>query len=121
MNTDYLSIAQTTKNEFTFVANGGTVPAGGQVTRTGNFTVPKQIGAIDQIITKQDSRDYMLGYTSTVYKNSTDIGTITVYRTNSTNLRVDVTINNLFSSSSLTFPTMTFKIRVFSYKPPNVF
>ena len=121
MNTDFLSIAQTGRHKFTVVVPGGTVPAGGQVDTSYDLSIPSQKGAIDQMLIRQDSGNYLVGHAYSIYKNSDAIGTLRADRTTPSNLHVSVQINNLFSSSSLTYPTMTFTIKVNTFLPPNVF
>ena len=121
VNTDYLSLAQIGKQELFFAVPAGTVPAGGQVVRDGDFTVTSQKGAIDQILIRQDDHNYRLGYSLSVVSGNDIIGTTDVYRTSASNMRVRVTINNLFSSSVLNYPAMTFRVKVSSFKPPNIF
>ena len=116
MNTDYLTIAQVRKNTFSLVLPPGQVPAGGQVRKTWDFAIQAENGALDQTMIKLDSNDFKIGNSL-----SHGYGTIDVGRTTATNFRAEVTINNLFSSTVLNYPTMTFTIRVVTFKPPNVF
>ena len=120
MNTDYLSITQTGKYTFTVVVPGGTVPAGGQTIQYYDFVIPAQKGAIDQMMIKRDNGNYNLGHMLSIYENGTPIGSIWAERTVSSNMQAEVSIDNFFSSSALTYPTMTFTIKVASFKPPNV-
>ena len=120
MNTDYLSITQTGKYTFTVVVPGGTVPAGGQTVQHYDFAIPAQKGAIDQMMIKRDNGNYNLGHMLSIYENGNPIGSIWAERTVSSNMQAEVSIDNLFSSTALTYPTMTFTIKVSSFKPPNV-
>lgn len=121
MNTDFLSIAQIGKHNFSVVLPAGTVPAGGQNIQSYDLSIPKQKGAIDQMLIKRDSGNYMVGHAFSIYKNGAAIGILRADRTTASNLHVEIQINNLFSSSALSYPAMTFTIKVSVFIPPNVF
>ena len=86
-----------------------------------DFTTPTQNGSVDRVLIKKDNDDYVLCSYMTLYPNSTNVaGFILVYRTSSTNLRAKLVLENR-SAGVTTYPSMTFKIKVSSFKPPNVF
>lgn len=120
MNTDYLTIARTGRQTFNYYTVSETVAAGGQVVRSQDFTIAAQKGAIDSIQIKKDSEPYMLGRNL-----SENVGTgawvLDAQRTSSNTFHVEIAYNNLMGSSSLTFPAMSFTIKVTTFKPPNVF
>lgn len=121
MNTDYLSIAQIGKNEITMVINSGTLSPGEQRRQQADYTIYAEDGAIDQIMLSSDGNSFVVGSTDTLSTNGTDIGTIYVFRTSRSNIRVVASINNTFSPDPLTYPTITYKIKISSFRPPNIF
>lgn len=120
MNTDYLSIAQTNKQEVTCVIPGGTVRGGGQVLQDYDFNIKPTPGSIDQIFISKDGGDYMVGHMFATRINPAYMEVI-VNRTSASNLRVELMVSNFISSSSVSYPTMTLKVKIISFKPPNVF
>lgn len=121
LNSDYLSIAQTGKYTFTYAVAPETVPAGGQVIKGTDFTIPSQKGAIDQIMIKRDTGDYKIGQVYSIDVAPSGAADLTVYRTSATNLHADYVVSNLTGSSSITSPAMLYTIKVNTFKPPNVF
>lgn len=121
MNSDYLSIAQTGKYEYTYVGAPETVPAGGQIIRSIDFTTPSQKGAIDQIMIKRDSGNFRLGQVLYNSINSNAGVSLTVYRTSPTTIHAEYVINNMSGSSQITTPAIVFTIKINTFKPPNVF
>lgn len=121
MNTDYLSIAQTGKYSHKYVVNGGTVPAGGQIIQHMDFSVPTQNGAIDRVMIALDNGPLKLGNNYGFDLSDGAGGFLEVYRTAPGTLRAEITINNLFGDTSVSYPLMTFTIKALSFRPPNVF
>lgn len=117
MNTDYLSIAQTYKNSYTYVVPPGTIPASGQVIQHTDFAIEPQNGAVDQIMISLDSGNLRVGQAYAVDLPSGVGAVLHVDRTAANNLRAQVTINGTASTS---YPVMTFTIKVVSFKPPNI-
>lgn len=117
LNTDYLSIAQKGKQTITCQINGGQVAAGSQVIENHDFTVPSQKGAIDQIMIKRDNGDYKIGQVL----SSANHANISVYRISENTMRVEFIANNLAGASTLSYPSMTFTIKISTFMPPNVF
>lgn len=117
LNTDYLSIAQFGKYTHTYVVNGGTLPAGGQLIQHNDFNVPFQKGAIDRIFISVNGGDLRLGSIFNAgYKSS-----IQVYRTSPNTLRAEFVVNNIFESEPVSWPMLSFTIKGMMFKPPNVF
>lgn len=125
MNSDYLSIAQTSSNEYTAYFGGGTLPGGGYIETGADFAIQAEKGAIDQIMISKDGGDFMVGSyerlewsTSNPYRRI--VGFLDVSRTSPSNLHARLILENV-SPDSYSYPAMTFKIKVSSFKPPNVF
>lgn len=121
MNTDYLSIAQLDKYSYTYVLAGGEVPAYGQIVREGDFSIPALNGAIDQFMIRQGSGNYQIGHALSISVGGNDVGTLRVFRTSKTNLHVEAVLSNFISSTPLSFPTITFTIKITRFAPPNLF
>ena len=128
LNTDYLSIAQVGRNTYTCTMPGGTLAAWAFAERNFDFTTTAQNGAIDNILIKKDNDPYLnCSYMRLQPTTDTDgiiVGQISVFRTSSTNLRVQVILENqsyIIPGPTLSYPSMTFTIKVASFLPPNVF
>lgn len=121
MNTDYLSIAQSGKYTNTYVVNGGTIPAGGQVIQEFDFSIPQQKGAIDQTMISMNSSEFKVGNRYGITINSEAGGWLSIQRTAPGTLHAELVLNNFFGSGPATYPAMVFTIRVSSFLPPNVF
>ena len=120
MNTDYLSIAQSGKYSHTYVRNGGTVAAHGQIVEHQDYTVPSQKGSIDQIMISLNGGALKLG-NRYGFDAGNASGYLDVYRINPTTLRAELWINNLNNPSAANFPLLNFTIKGLSFLPPNVF
>ena len=120
MNTDYLSIAQSGKYSYTYIRNGGTIPAYGQIVEHQDFTVPAQKGSIDQIMVSLNGGNLKIGSRFGFDVDSAS-GFLSVYRTNASTLRVELWINNLNGGSSVSFPLLNFTIKGLTFLPPNIF
>lgn len=122
MNSDYLSIAQTGKHEYNVYVGGGTLQVGGYTEQNFDFTIPANKGAIDRILIGKDSGNYRLGCYMELFPNNdaTVAGFLHVFRTSPTNLRAQLMLEN-HTGSATSYPSMSFTIKVASFKPPNVF
>lgn len=117
MNTDYMSIAQSGKYTHTYIRNGGTVPAYGQIIEYTDFTIPSQKGAIDRIFMSFNDGSFNLG--TVCY--SSEYASLSVYRVSPNTLRAEFVVNNIFNPDPVTFPLQKFVIKGIMFKPPNVF
>lgn len=119
LNSDYLSLAQTNKAEFTAYFPAEHFDPGYPFDRTQDFTVPYTPGAIDMYLISINGSDYMLGAMVTVQVNSPALAFI-VSRINSKTLRVRLHEAN-WRTGGYDMPAQTIKVKVVSFKPPNVF
>ena len=121
LNSDYLSIAQTSSNSYSLTVSGGSITGqGGSVERNFNFSAPAQTGAIDRVLISKDGGRYYVGMYRGINPTTDVYGFISVYRTSANNIRAQVVLEN-YSASTTTYPTMTFSIKVSTFQPPNVF
>ena len=121
INTDYLSIAQSTKYSHNYIIPGGTVPAGGQIIQHSDFTVPAQNGSIDQVLVSLNGGPLKVGVSYGVDFSADCGGVLSVYRISPDKIRAEVRINNLLGDSSVNYPLINFMIKALCFKPPNVF
>lgn len=121
MNTDYLSIAQLGRYSHSYIRNGGTVAAYGQIVETADFTVPSQKGSVDQIMISLNGGPLKVGNRYGFDLENNGGGYLEVYRANPTTLRAELWINNLYNPSSVNFPVLSFTIKGVTFLPPNVF
>lgn len=118
LNSDYLSLAQVSNNEFTAFFLQELFPEGQAVDRYQDFTIQATQGAIDSVMISLNNADYKLG--SYLRISSVPALSISVYRTSPNTLRVRLhEFNNQTGGYSM--PLQTVKIKVSSFKPPNVF
>lgn len=124
LNSDYLSIAQVGSNEYNVNVGAGSLQINSYTDQNFDFATSAQKGSIDRILISKDGGNYRLGSYMTVAPtwsgNNRVLGFIEVYRTSSTNIRAKVVLEN-YGSGTSTYPNMTFKIKVSSFRPPNVF
>lgn len=125
LNSDYLSIAQIGKNDYTLTIGGGTLVVNGSTNQGFDFSIPAQKGAIDRIMISKDGGEYMVGAYMVISLGSPGYvnfaaGHIRVSRSNPNTLHVQFELENM-GTTSFSYPSMTFKIKVASFKPPNVF
>lgn len=121
LNSDYLSIAQTGSSSHTVtVASGSLAGQGGSSEQNFNFTVPAQAGAVDRVLISKDGGRYYVGAYRGINPATDVYGFINVFRTSATNIRAQVVLEN-YSASTTSYPSMTFDIKVSTFKPPNVF
>lgn len=120
LNSDYLSIAQTSSNTFTAYFGGGTLPGNYGYTEQGrDFTIGSQKGSIDRILISKDGGRYQVCSYMNLSPSETIFGFVRVNRTSSSNVRVQFVLEN-YSPDSASYPSMTFTIRISSFKPPNI-
>ena len=126
LNSDYLSIAQTGRNTYSFNVSGGSLAVGGYTEQNFDFTTQPQNGSVDRILISKNGGNFMLGAEMTLVPvGSPDFiniiaGFLRVYRTSSTNLRAKFVLENQ-GSNTTSYPPMSFTVRIASFKPPNVF
>ena len=120
LNSDYLSIAQVDSKNYNVYVGGGSIAGFGYTEQNFDFATPAQTGAIDRILISKDNGDYMLGSYMSLVVNMDVTGFIQITRTSKTNLRAKFVLSN-YNSGVSTYPAMSFKIKVSSFKPPNVF
>lgn len=125
MNTDYLSIAQIDTNSYLITVGAGTLQPNSSTTQNFDFTIPARQGAIDRVLIKKDSQDYLVGSYMRFYIGndpaSLIYGYLTVYHSSKTNLRAELILWNPDLNNALSYPNMAFRIRVATFHPPNVF
>lgn len=127
LNSDYLSLAQTGSKEITAYFPAETFPAGYQYTRTQDFTVEPSKGAIDMFLISLNGADYVLGASLIDSLIGTDWQgqshdynlEFLVIRTNPTTIQVQLHEYNT-SPNGYSMPTQTVKVKVSSFKAPNV-
>lgn len=126
LNSDYLALAQVDNQTYNVSVSAGTLAQDGYTEQNFNFTTSSQSGAIDRIAIKNGNNDYLLGSYmrlepswNTSYTDNV-AGFLQVFRTSSTNIRVQFMLQN-FSSGTASYPAMTFTVKVSRFLPPNVF
>lgn len=123
LNSDYLSIAQIDAKTYTVTVGAGTLQPGQYLVQNFNFTIPSRQGAIDRILIKKDSSDYIAGSFAHFYigVGNPIHGYLSVFHSSKTNLRAELALWNTDTSNPHSYPNMSFKIKVASFHPPNVF
>lgn len=124
MNSDYASLAQTGSEELTAVFAPEHIESG-QIVRTYDFTVSPSQGAIDMFLISLNGADYVLG--ASLLEHQYGQGDPPYYyleflviRTSPTNIQVQMhAFTNYTGGVSL--PMQTVKVKVSSFKPPNIF
>ena len=120
LNSDYLSIAQVSSNTFTLAIGAGSLTGNNYTERNIDFKIRAQKGACDRILISKDGGRYYIGSYRQLNPNTDIYGFIQLARTSADNLRAKVVLEN-YSTSTESYPTMTFSIKVSSFRPPNVF
>ena len=126
LNSDYLSLAQTYSTELTAVFPAETFQPGSTEVRTVDFTVPKSQGAIDMFLISLNGADYELGASLLDHQISPQQGPpyyyleFLVVRTSPTNIQIQMHEFNQ-STGGVSLPTYNVKVKVSSFRPPNVF
>lgn len=118
MNTDFLALAQTGTAEFTAYFPSGTFTPGQPYEQTQDFSLKATNGAIDRILISRNGGAYTVGNSLTISTNPAL--SIFVFRPNASTLRIRL-YGYTASSSGYTMPAQTIKVKVSSFKPPNVF
>lgn len=119
MNSDYVSLAQTASTELTAYFPAEHFNAGQQITRTRDFTVSPSQGSVDMFLISLNGDDYTLG-AKLVSSVMNPLLQFRVYRVNQNTIRVNLhEYNN--TSGGFDMPMQTVKIKVSSFKPPNIF
>lgn len=116
MNTDFLALAQTGTAEFTAVFPAETMPAGQSFSRTRDFTLKSVNGAIDRILISRNNGNFTVGASLTIL--TTPALSVFVYRPNASTLRIRL---YGYASSAYSMPAQTIKVKISSFRPPNVF
>lgn len=123
LNSDYLSIAQTGRSSHTATFGGGTLqPAGyvgDYVVQHVDFTITSELGAIDRIMISDNGSDYYVGSQMSVAPSANVVGFLNVYRVSKNVIRAELVLTNNANTTS-TYPTIIFRIKITSFKPPNV-
>lgn len=119
LNSDYLALAQTGATELTAYFSAENFSAGATHVRTRDFTVASSQGSIDMTLISLNGGDYVLGSRLT---NSTMQPTMSFFvrRTSPTNIQVQLRVYTS-STGGYSMPLQTVKVKVASFKPPNVF
>lgn len=121
MSSDFLSIAQVDSETYEANFDGGSlVGENDYVEKVLNFTTRAQQGSVDRILISKDGDPYELASRLQLNPNGQIFGFIEVYRTSRTNLRVQMVLEN-YDQDTTTYPAMSFKIKISSFKAPNVF
>jgi hypothetical protein len=116
LNTDYLALAQVSGAEYVAVFPSETFPGGQAYDRTRDFILPAVKGAIDRILISCNGGDYTIG-SAVVFSSKLRVF---VYRPDASTIRIRLHEYNV-SSGGYAMPMQTIKIKVSSFKPPNVF
>jgi hypothetical protein len=122
MNTDYLPLAETGKNEFTAYFGPETLSGGTQIERTSDFTVKATKGAIDRMLISRNGSPYRVGdsvWNHLSENQSTAIISFWVHRINASTIRVRY--RAFTGNPSFNVPAQTIKVKIASFEPPNVF
>lgn len=125
MNSDYVSLAQTDSDEFTAFFAPEHFDSGYQNTRTRDFTVKTSKGAIDMFMISLNGADYVLGADLLAHQ----IGQgdppyyyldFLVLRTGPSTIQVQLH-EACYYTGGFDMPMQTVKVKVASFKPPNLF
>lgn len=119
LNSDYLALAQTGTTEVTAYFSAETFSAGSTHIRTRDFTVASSQGAIDATLISLNGSDYILGshLTDNVMQPTMSFF---VRRTSPTNIQVQLRVYTS-RTGGYSMPLQTVKVKIASFKPPNVF
>lgn len=120
MNSDYLSIAQVSSNSYTVSIAAGSLTGNAYTEQDFDFAIRTQKGASDRIMINKDGGRYYLGSYRQIEPATDVYGFIQAYRTEANKLHVKVVLEN-YSDTTSAYPAMTFKLKVSSFRPPNVF
>lgn len=125
LNSDYLTIAQISRNTYTLNIGGGSLVPMGFTEQNVDFAIPAEAGAIDRILINKDGQGFLYGshmvllptwssdYTKIIY------GFLNIFRIAPGTLRAQLVLENQ-GIETASYPSMSFTIRVSSFRPPNV-
>lgn len=119
LNSDYLSLTQTGSEEGMVVFAAEHFDPGTMYTRTQDFKVSSQPGAVDMFLLSRNGGEYTLGSQIIVSLNTPNFWIIT-YRLNANTIRVMLRVF-LSQTGGFDMPMQTIRVKVSSFKPPNVF
>lgn len=120
LNSDYLSIAQVGSKTYDLTIGAGSITLGNYTEQNIDFQAQAIAGAVSRVMIAKDGGNYRLGSSMTFYPTSEIRGDIQVFRQTASTIRVKVTLQN-YGQGTSSYPSMTFKIKVSSFMPPNVF
>lgn len=126
LNSDYLSIAQVSSNKYDITVGAGSLTVNNSSTQNFDFNTSAQTGIIDRVSISKDGGSFRIGSNMTFYPTwQSDLsnnvrGDLFVYRIDKTHIRVQIILQN-YGTGTSTYPSMTFSIKVSSFRPPNVF
>lgn len=125
LNSDYLALSQTDSQELTAIFAPEHFDGGYQNTRTRDFTVNPSQGAIDMFLISLNGADYVLG--ASLLERQYGQGDPPYYyleflvmRTSPTNIQVQLH-EACYYPGGFDMPMQTVKVKVSSFKPPNIF
>lgn len=128
LNSDYLSIAQVDKTNYTFTVPGGTIGPDDYMSQNYDFSTTAQNNTIDNVLIRKDADSFIHGDYMWIQPTKTANGVISgfvrVYRPSATTIRAQIMLENLsyiYPGVSLSYPGMAFTVRVSSFKVPNAF
>lgn len=118
MNTDFLSLAQTGTAEFTAYFPAAHFIGGQAYDSHQDFTLQTTNGAIDRVLISRNGGPYTIGNMLTIDANPAL--SVFVFRPNASTLRIRL-YGYTSSSSGYDMPAQTIKVKISSFRPPNVF
>ena len=117
LNTDYLALAQVGTAEFVAVFPSETFAGGSSYSRTQDFPIGANPGATDQIMVSCNEDEYTVG-NSRIIQSTPRTLEVYAYRPNTSTIRINL---HVYTGNDYTMPMQTIKIKVASFRPPNVF
>lgn len=124
LNSDYLSIAQTGRIEHTFTFAGGTLEPNGQAgfytDQKINLNITTEPGAIDRFMIKVGNNDFYVGSQSSLHPATGIYGFFDLHRINKSTMQAQLVLEN-FSTTTASYPLLTIRVKITSFRPPNVF
>ena len=119
LNSDYLSIAQVSSNTYNVTVGAGTLVAQGFTEQNFDFRIRSNPGASDRVLISKDGGRFYLGSYKQIEPATNVYGFIQVFRTANNNIRAQLVLEN-YSAETVSYPSMNFKIKVSSFRAPNV-
>lgn len=126
LNSDYLALSQTDSQELTAIFPAEHFDGGTQITRTRDFTVRTSQGAIDMFMISLNGSDYVLGSSLLDHQISPSYDPPYYYlefmamRTGPSTIQIQLH-EACYYTGGFDMPMQTVKVKVSSFKPPNVF